>query len=42
MTEVNLRYTVMTYGEETYMIPNSLIFSNPIRIKKPEGGEGGE
>ena len=32
--EINLRYTVLRNGEETYMVPNSIIFTNPLRLKR--------
>ena len=40
VSEVNLRYTVLHSGNETFMIPNSLIFTNPLRIKSQQGSNG--
>ena len=31
--EINMRYTVLTNETETQMVPNSVIFTNPLRIK---------
>ena len=33
MREINMRYTVLTNETETQMVPNSVIFTNPLRIK---------
>lgn len=32
VTEINLRYTVLEGDTERFMIPNSLIFTNPLKI----------
>lgn len=32
MTETNLRYTVLVSDHERFMVPNSLIFKNPLKI----------
>ncbi len=32
VTETNLRYTVLENDSERYMLPNSLIFKNPLKI----------
>lgn len=32
VTETNLRYTVLVSDQERFMVPNSLIFKNPLRI----------
>lgn len=37
VSEINLRYTVLNSSGETFMIPNSLIFTNPLRLKFEEG-----
>ena len=31
--EINLRYTLLRGTEDTIMIPNSIIFTNPLRVK---------
>jgi small-conductance mechanosensitive channel len=36
--EINLRYTVLDGGDQTFMIPNSLILNNPLKILKTEAG----
>ena len=33
VSEINMRYTVLASNEKTYMIPNSVIFSNPLQLK---------
>ncbi len=32
VTETNLRYTVLVNDQERFMVPNSLIFKNPLKI----------
>lgn len=32
VTETNLRYTVLVSDHERFMVPNSLIFKNPLKI----------
>ena len=34
--EINFRYTVLQHKDETFMIPNSVIFTTPLRIKFEE------
>ena len=42
VTEINLRYTVLQGESERYMIPNSLIFTNPLKIiRASEESESG-
>lgn len=33
VTEINMRYTVLSKGETTHMIPNGVVFSNPLQLK---------
>jgi small conductance mechanosensitive channel len=37
VSEINLRYTVLNSAGEAFMIPNSLIMTNPLRLKRQEG-----
>ena len=34
--EINLRYTLLRGSKETIMIPNSVIFTKPLRVKNQE------
>ena len=36
VTEINLRYTVLENETERYMIPNSLTFTQPLKILRPK------
>lgn len=42
VTEVNLRYTIISGGDRTYLIPNSLLLSNTITLtpRDPLGDAG--
>jgi len=42
VTEINLRYTVLENERERYMIPNSLIFTNPLKIMQLSEGDESE
>ncbi len=37
VTETNLRYTVLENDHERFMLPNSLIFKNPLKIVRRAG-----
>lgn len=36
VTEINLRYTVLQNDGKRALIPNSILFSNPVVVKQPE------
>jgi len=36
VTEINLRYTVLESETDHYMVPNSLIFTKPLKIMHPK------
>ena len=35
VVEINLRYTVLDAGEKTVFIPNSVLFTNVVTVRKP-------
>lgn len=35
VTEINLRYTVLDADEKTVFIPNSILFTNAVSVRKP-------
>jgi small-conductance mechanosensitive channel len=35
VVEINLRYTVLDAGEKTVFIPNSILFTNAVSVRKP-------
>lgn len=37
--EVNLRYTILEKDSSRYLVPNQLLFSNPIQVHKPHPEE---
>ena len=39
VTETNLRYTVLENENERFMVPNSLIFTKPLKVIFPAGGK---
>jgi Mechanosensitive ion channel, beta-domain len=36
VTEINMRSTILSGENTTYMIPNAAIFTNPLQLKAPE------
>ncbi|MDH5477341.1 MAG: mechanosensitive ion channel family protein [Nitrospinota bacterium] len=36
VTEINMRYTILSGEDTTYMIPNASIFTNPLQLKNPQ------
>ena len=39
VTAIDLRYTTLQHGGQTILLPNSLLFTNPITIGKPTDDE---
>ena len=39
VSAIDLRYTTLQHGGQTILLPNSLLFTNPITIGKPEQNE---
>lgn len=37
VSEINFRYTVLDGENQKFMVPNSLIMTNPLKILQPEG-----
>ena len=36
VTEINMRYTILSGENTTYMIPNAALFTNPLELKAPK------
>ena len=37
VTAIDLRYTTLQHGGQKILLPNSLLFTNPITVGKPTG-----